>query len=280
MTTKAIIKICGLSTAPTLRRRACRGRRHGRLCVFRQEPAPCSLDQASALARLARGRAEIAALTVDASDEALSAIIAAAAPDYLQLHGRETPQRVAEIARQFGLPTIKAIGVSHADDLARAADYADIADRLLFDAKAPKDARLPGGNGVAFDWRLLAGLDLHRPYLLSGGLDAGNVAQAIAITGAQRRRRLLGRRERAGHQGHRQDRGVRRRRARRFHARRRRRPIVCAIKRGAPGESREQNRKAEFLPQRPRRARPFRHIRRPFRRRNLDAFGIVVGGGL
>ena len=85
----------------------------------------------------------------------------------------------------FGRPTIKAIGVSSANDLARAAAYADVADRLLFDAKAPKDARLPGGNGVAFDWRLLAGLDLQRPYLLSGGLDAGNVAEAIAITGAR-----------------------------------------------------------------------------------------------
>jgi phosphoribosylanthranilate isomerase len=185
MTTKAIIKICGLSTAPTLGAALDAGADMVGFVFFDRSPRHVTLDQARALARLGRGRAEIAALTVDATDAALSAIIAAASPDYLQLHGRETPQRVAEISRLFGRPVIKAIGVSNAGDLAAAAAYADLADRLLFDAKAPKDARLPGGNGVAFDWRLLAGLDLARPYLLSGGLDAENVAQAIAMTGAR-----------------------------------------------------------------------------------------------
>ena len=185
MTRKAIIKICGLSTAPTLGAALDAGADMVGFVFFDKSPRHVTLDQASALAHQIRGRAQTAALTVDASDEALSAIIAAMAPDYLQLHGRETPQRVAEISRLFGRQTIKAIGVSSANDLAGAAAYADAADRLLFDAKAPKDARLPGGNGVAFDWRLLAGLDLRRPYLLSGGLDAGNVAQAIAITGAR-----------------------------------------------------------------------------------------------
>jgi phosphoribosylanthranilate isomerase len=185
MTTQTIIKICGLSTAPTLGAALDVGADMVGFVFFDKSPRHVTLDQAGALARLARGRAEIAALTVDASDEALSAIIADVAPDYLQLHGRETPERVAQIARRFGRPVIKAIGVSSANDLAGAVAYADVADRLLFDAKAPKDARLPGGNGVAFDWRLLAGLDLPRPYLLSGGLDAGNVAQAIAITGVR-----------------------------------------------------------------------------------------------
>jgi phosphoribosylanthranilate isomerase len=183
--TTSIIKICGLSTAPTLDAALDAGADMVGLVFFDKSPRHVTLDQASALARRARGRAQIAALTVDASNEALAAIVAAAAPDYLQLHGRETPERVAEISRLFGRPTIKAIGVSNAGDLAKARAYAEVADRLLFDAKAPKDARLPGGNGIAFDWRLLAGLDLHRPYLLSGGLDAGNVAQAIAITGAE-----------------------------------------------------------------------------------------------
>jgi phosphoribosylanthranilate isomerase len=115
----------------------------------------------------------------------LSAIIDAAQPDFLQLHGRETPARVTDLKRLFGLPAIKAIGVSAAGDVAAATAYRNIADRLLFDAKAPRDARHPGGNGVAFDWRLLAGLDLRQPWLLSGGLDASNVAEAIAVTGAR-----------------------------------------------------------------------------------------------
>jgi phosphoribosylanthranilate isomerase len=181
----SIIKICGLSTAPTLDAALDAGADMVGFVFFDKSPRHLSLDQARALARRARGRAQIAVLTVDASDEALGAILDAVAPDYLQLHGRETPARLADLKRAFGLPTIKAIGVSAASDLAAARDYADVADRLLFDAKAPKDARLPGGNGVAFDWRLLAGLDLKRPYLLSGGLDADNVAEAIAVTGAE-----------------------------------------------------------------------------------------------
>lgn len=181
----AIIKICGLSTASTLDAALDAGADVVGFVFFEKSPRHLSLEQAGALAERARGRAQIAALTVDASNAALDAIVAAIAPDHLQLHGRETPARVTDLRRMFGLSTIKAIGVSGADDLAMANDYAESADRLLFDAKAPKDARLPGGNGVAFDWRLLARLDLRRPWLLSGGLDPENVAQAIAITGAR-----------------------------------------------------------------------------------------------
>ena len=185
MTSNPVIKICGLSTAPTLDAALDAGADMVGFVFFEKSPRHLSLDQARALAQRARGRARIAVLTVDASDEALRAIVAAVAPDYLQLHGRETPARLADLKRIFKLPLIKAIGVSGANDLTAASDYADAADRLLFDAKAPKDARHPGGNGVAFDWRLLAGLDLHGPWLLSGGLDPDNVAQAIAITGAR-----------------------------------------------------------------------------------------------
>jgi phosphoribosylanthranilate isomerase len=181
----AIIKICGLATAPTLDAAIDAGADVAGFVFFEKSPRHLSIEQAHALAQRARGRAQIAVLTVDASDETLRAIIAAVAPDHLQLHGRETPARVADLKRTFGLPTIKAIGISGANDLAAAPDYAEIADRLLFDAKAPKDARLPGGNGVPFDWRLLAGIDLQRPWLLSGGLDPDNVAEAIAITGAR-----------------------------------------------------------------------------------------------
>jgi phosphoribosylanthranilate isomerase len=180
-----IVKICGLSTAPTLDAALDAGADMVGFVFFERSPRHLQLDQAKALAARVDGRARIAVLTVDASNEALRAIIDAAQPDFLQLHGRETPARVADLKRLFGLPVIKAIGVGAAGDLAAAPSYADIADRLLFDAKAPRDARHPGGNGVAFDWRLLAGLDPRQPWLLSGGLDPGNVAEAIAVTGAR-----------------------------------------------------------------------------------------------
>jgi phosphoribosylanthranilate isomerase len=180
----SVIKICGLSTAPTVEAALEAGADVVGLVFFEKSPRHLSLGQASALAQQARGRAEIAVLTVDASNEALRAIVSAVAPDFLQLHGRETPTRVVELRRMFELPVIKAIGISNAGDLAAAHDYAEVADRLLFDAKAPKDARHPGGNGIAFDWGLLAGLALPKPWLLSGGLDPDNVAKAIAATNA------------------------------------------------------------------------------------------------
>lgn len=185
MKTASTIKICGLSTAPTLEVALDAGADVVGFVFFEKSPRHLSLDEGRALAREVQGRAQIAVLTVDAADETLDAIVAAVAPDILQLHGRETPERLSGLKRRFGLSTIKAIGVSGADDLAAAADYAEVADRLLFDAKAPSDARHPGGNGVAFDWRLLANLDVQQPWLLSGGLDPGNVAEAIAVTGAR-----------------------------------------------------------------------------------------------
>jgi phosphoribosylanthranilate isomerase len=108
----------------------------------------------------------------------------ALAPDLLQLHGRETPARVAEIKARFGLPLMKAIAVAAQADVAKAAAYAEVADRLLFDAQAPRDATRPGGLGTAFDWRLLQGVDPGLPYMLSGGLNAENVAEALRITRA------------------------------------------------------------------------------------------------
>jgi phosphoribosylanthranilate isomerase len=151
---------------------------------FEKSPRHVSLDQAAELGRKARGRAKIVALTVDAGDDALKDIVAALAPDVLQLHGRETPARVAAVARTFGVATMKAIGVAAAEDLAAAKDYAGVAGLMLFDAKPPKDAKLPGGNGAPFDWRLLENVSLNGRYLLSGGLDADNVAEAIGLSGA------------------------------------------------------------------------------------------------
>ena len=126
----------------------------------------------------ARHRAEIVALTVDAQDATLEAILRRVAPDYFQLHGRESPERLAEIQEKYGVSAIKAIGVADAADLALADTYQS-ADALLIDAKPPKGAILPGGNGVPFDWRLVRNFHPRKPWMLSGGLTPENVAQAI-----------------------------------------------------------------------------------------------------
>jgi phosphoribosylanthranilate isomerase len=111
----------------------------------------------------------------------LDGIVGAMAPDVLQLHGSESPERVAEIRARYGLPAMKALSIRDKSDLDHVTDYAGVADRLLFDAKPPKGAELPGGNGMAFDWRLLSGIDPAIPYMLSGGLNAANIAEALAV---------------------------------------------------------------------------------------------------
>ena len=179
-----LVKICGLSTVETLAAALdVRADRVG-FVFYPKSPRHVSIDQAVTLAAVARGRAAIVALTVDAEDDALEAIVAAIEPDMLQLHGRESPDRVAAIRARFGRPVIKAIGVSTAQDLATASDYAVVANELLFDAKPPAGAKLPGGNGVAFDWRILAALDLDIPFMLSGGLTPDTVGEAVRITRA------------------------------------------------------------------------------------------------
>ena len=179
-----LVKICGLSTIATLAAALeARADRVG-FVFYPESPRHVSLDRAMALAAMARGRAAIVALTVDAEDDVLEAITAAIDPDLLQLHGRESPDRVAAIRARFGRPVVKAIGISTAQDLATASDYAAVADELLFDAKPPPGAKLPGGNGIAFDWRILAALDLGVPFMLSGGLAPDTVGEAIRITRA------------------------------------------------------------------------------------------------
>ena len=132
----------------------------------------------------ARGRARIVALTVDADDALLAGVIEALDPDILQLHGKESPDRVAGIGARFGRLTMKAVGVAAPGDLAVAASYEDAADFLLIDAKPPEGAVAPGGNGLPFDWRLARDFAPRRPWLLSGGLTPDNVAEAIHATGA------------------------------------------------------------------------------------------------
>jgi len=173
------IKICGLSTVETLEAAVEAGADMVGFVFFERSPRAVTPPQARDLAIRARGRAEIVALSVDASDAALEAIVAAIEPDYLQLHGRESPERVARIQRKYGVSAIKAIGIAEAADFAAAQEYLDAADALLIDAKPPRDASRPGGNGRAFDWRLARDFNPRKPWLLSGGLNAANVAEAI-----------------------------------------------------------------------------------------------------
>lgn len=175
------IKICGLKTPEAVAAALDAGASHVGFIFFARSPRNVAPADAAALRVAARGRAQAVAVTVDADDALLDEISAAMQPDAFQLHGRESPQRVAEVAARYRRPVIKAFPVSAAADLAAIKPYAGAADRLLFDAKPPKHAQLPGGNGVAFDWNLLSSLPRGTDYFLSGGLDAANVAEALRI---------------------------------------------------------------------------------------------------
>jgi phosphoribosylanthranilate isomerase len=180
------VKICGLSTPDTLVAALDAGADFTGFVHFPRSPRHVEPEAASALARVARGRAKIVSLTVDADDALLAHIVAEVRPDYLQLHGHETPERVADIVRNLNVPAIKAMKVATLADVALAQAYRGIAAFVLFDARVDETGpgRLPGGNGIAFDWRILDGIAATGPFMLSGGLDAGNVAEAIRLTGA------------------------------------------------------------------------------------------------
>jgi phosphoribosylanthranilate isomerase len=180
-----IAKICGLSSATTLDAALAAGATMVGFVFFPKSPRNIGYEQARALGAQVRGRARIVALTVDADDDALARIVEWLSPDILQLHGRETPSRVTEIHQRFGRPTMKAIGVAAPADFAAAAPFDGVADFLLIDAKPAKNALLPGGNGLAFDWALARDFRPRTPWLLSGGLDPDNVAEAITLTGAR-----------------------------------------------------------------------------------------------
>jgi phosphoribosylanthranilate isomerase len=177
-----IVKICGLSTPETLDVALDAGADLVGFVFF--PPSPRNLDMAAArvLGRRVAGRAGKVALAVDPDDTLLAAIVEALDPDMLQLHGREPPERVTAVKSRFGLPVMKAVPVAEAADLAAVPVYAAVADRLLFDARAPREANRPGGLGQPFDWRLLEDLDPGVPFMLSGGLDPDNVATALAVT--------------------------------------------------------------------------------------------------
>lgn len=178
------VKICGLKTIEALDAALDAGADLIGLVFFAKSPRNVTLDEAVVLADRARGRAQIVALVVDADDGLLTAIVDRVAPDLLQLHGHESPERCAAIRALTGTAIMKAVAVAAPEDLDTLASFVPHVDRILFDAKPPKtpDA-LPGGNGLAFDWRLIRDLDPGRPVMLSGGLTPENVGQAIAVTG-------------------------------------------------------------------------------------------------
>jgi phosphoribosylanthranilate isomerase len=175
------IKICGLKTPEALDVALESGADLVGFVFFGPSPRNLDLPTARALGARVNGRAGKVALTVNATDDALSDIIASLKPDMLQLHGAETPERVVAVRTRFGLPVMKALPISERADLSPIRLYAHVADRLIFDARAPEAATRPGGLGEVFDWSLLKGVDVGIPYMLSGGLDASNVAEAISI---------------------------------------------------------------------------------------------------
>lgn len=183
--TSCLVKICGLSTPETLEAAIAAGADQIGLVHFPKSPRHVDLALGAALSRQARGRIERVVLLVDPDDGLVDAAIEALDPDWLQLHGRESPERVAALRASTGRRVMKALGIATADDLARAAAHAASADRLLYDAKPAPGAALPGGNGYAFDWSLLAGAGRDDPFMLSGGLTPETVAEAVAITAAQ-----------------------------------------------------------------------------------------------
>jgi len=179
-----IVKICGLSTRETLDVALEAGADMVGFVFFPPSPRHLDLVTARALGRQAKRRAIKVALTVDADDATLANIVETLQPDLLQLHGKESVARLRDIKHKFGLPVMKAIAIETAADIAALPGYADVADRILFDARAPDSATRPGGLGAVFDWHALEHLDLSVPFMVSGGLDAGNVAEAVRVTRA------------------------------------------------------------------------------------------------
>ncbi|WP_164658326.1 phosphoribosylanthranilate isomerase [Tropicibacter sp. Alg240-R139] len=179
-------KICGVKSPADVVAAARARARYVGFVFFAKSPRYLTVKEAAALAaEVPLGVAKVA-LTVNATDDELDQITGAVPLDMLQLHGKESPERVAEVKARYGLPVMKAIGIADAEDLLQIDLYSDVADQLLIDAKPPKNADLPGGNGLAFDWRLLAGRKYWQtPWMLAGGLTPENVAEAIRMTGAR-----------------------------------------------------------------------------------------------
>ena len=185
MTNPVSVKICGLATVDDVRACADAGANYLGLVFFEKSPRNITIPAARELALAAPlGLAKVA-LVVNPSDAELDAITATVPLDMLQLHGRETPERVAEVKARYGLPVMKAVGIADGDDLPKLESYFGVADQILVDAKPPKGGELPGGNGLSFDWRLIAGRRWPCPWMLAGGLTPENVAEAVKMTGTK-----------------------------------------------------------------------------------------------
>lgn len=178
------VKICGLKTIADLEAAARAGARYGGLVFFAKSPRHLDVAQAAILAAQAPVGLAKVALVVNPTDAELDALLAQVPIDMLQLHGSEPAARVQEIRARTGLPVMKAVGIAEAADLPKIAEYEAVADQILVDAKPPKDAVLPGGNGLAFDWRLLQGRVWRKPWMLAGGLTPETVGEAVKLTGA------------------------------------------------------------------------------------------------
>lgn len=178
------VKVCGLRNPVDITVAAEAGAAYAGFVFFERSPRAVTPAEGRALAQGAPPGLAKVGLVVDADDARLDAILAEVPLDMLQLHGHESPARVAEVRARYGLPVMKAVGISGKEDIARLSDYWPVADQILVDAKAPKGAVLPGGNGVAFDWELLWNLRWPVPWMLAGGLTPDNVAEAIRVTGA------------------------------------------------------------------------------------------------
>ncbi len=180
------VKICGIRTPEALHAATEAGARAVGFVFYPSSPRALTPDIARDLARMLRTGVRAVGLFVDASDAEIGAVTGRVPLDMLQLHGGETPRRVAEIRGRFGLPVMKAIRVATEDDLKPLPDYESAADWILFDAKPPRNVTsLPGGTGIAFDWQLLQRVNIRKPWMLSGGLNADNLAEAVSLTGAK-----------------------------------------------------------------------------------------------
>ena len=178
------VKICGINSAAAADAVLRAGADFGGLVFFAKSPRNLAIPAAAALADRMCGRLKLVALVVDADDETLGRIASDIKPDFFQLHGKESPARVADIRSRFGIPLIKVLPLAQPSDLAQAASY-DMAEMLLFDAPPPENASRPGGHGMAFDWQMLKGAAVKQPWFLAGGLNPANVGRAIAASGAQ-----------------------------------------------------------------------------------------------
>lgn len=179
------VKICGITDSADIPAALLAGANYLGFVFYPRSPRDLAISEAGFLARSVPVGIAKVGLTVDATDAELDAITAKVPLDMLQLHGRESPTRVTAVRERYGLPVMKAVGISGKDDLARLDTYGKVADQLLVDAKPPEGAAQPGGNAVAFDWRLISGRRWPVPWMLAGGLTSQNVAEAIRLTGAR-----------------------------------------------------------------------------------------------